>query len=340
MKNTILLIALLSIITPLFAQTNFNAEIKVENRKNGKTILNATLADKRMGKFINAEKGVFEIYYNQKMLGDTLFIDAQGFQKLKIPLYELLQIKKASLLPQDTSIPVLNSTHNNVDLNEYDTQTVSQWIGLPLGDKPFEYLQVGQIFENKYTGAQLNNIKLNQLYFDLPPNNIYDDGSMNSDSSITYANKGTSTVLIYQDKDYMHSYAPSYIQQNKFKLRIYQLDKNNQPAAELCITPILIDREPPAQNMRINLSKYKIALPQGKFMVAVEWVPSLKNLNYITWSKSTNPMGIALRPFVGVSNKKGERLNVMALDYGGNWVPFEYLLPYYTDLAISCEIGY
>lgn len=65
-----------------------------------------------------------------------------------------------------------------------------------------------------------------------------------------------------------------------------------------------------------------------------------KNLNYIFWTKNFYQPRQSLRPFIGVNNEPGVQLNVMALDYGGNWKPFDYLSPYYTDLAMECEIAY
>lgn len=46
------------------------------------------------------------------------------------------------------------------------------------------------------------------------------------------------------------------------------------------------------------------------------------------------------KPFIGINETKGNKLNVMALDYAGNWKPLDYLWPYYTDLAMQCEIEY
>lgn len=388
-------------ITALAQDSWKSASLPIVDASNGKKIDYVIVSQQKRNIFSAVDNGKLAISYNNAMMTDSLYCNATGYLGLKTTLGNILQKKEIALTPVQAQDKVgLEKTINNDRLSRYNNNLVSHWIGFPINDKPFGYLQVGQIFPNTHEQAKLKSIRLNQLYFnpllnytgteitDAPrmssmstnvpaPTNLAQtngnvnsatqnqDGAPNDESNQTKSTaRDMDAVLIYDDgsidimgytyspqglaylfetspnKSFMHSYRPSYLQTCRYRLRIYQVDVNNQPIQELCTKPIVIEREPPVDNTNIDLTKYNILVPKGRFMVAVEWIPARKNINYVFWTKLFNSMGQSMRPFVGINEERGTQLNVMALDFAGNWKPFDYLSPYYTDLAMECEIGY
>ena len=295
-------------------QKLLSATIEVKDIRSGKAVTAGVATSFPSGKFFEINKGKLELQYQQKMLTDTLFVDVQGYAKYKTTFTELLKQRKLQLTVAQTPTAIQAPNLNkNEQLNPFNNTTVLHWVGLPLNDQPFRYLQVGQIFENTHQGATLTKIKLNQLLFNTEFIGISADGSIDSGApSMVTKEKPTQTTIanlavdtsgsskrnflaftgttydfypsnaIFQespDKGFMRSYVPSDLQSNKFKLRIYQVNEKNQPITELFTNPIVVNHAQPVENMHINLSKYKISLPEGKFMIAVEWMPIRQTLS-------------------------------------------------------------
>ncbi|TKC07187.1 hypothetical protein [Pedobacter frigoris] len=336
MKKIILWYCSLCLGMTVQAQQNrLHSKLEVQDAQSGKNIAYGMLCSLNSGKCFEIENGKVEINYTQENLADTLFIDAQGYMNHKMTISDLLKEGKMKLNARPKPIIYASTNAGKKELlNGYDKQSIGQWLGLPDKDRPFRYIQMGQIFDNSYPGATLNKITLNQLLFDLPKDIVRDNGRI-------LLFRGNTDPITGTDKSsYMRSYILNQIQSSAFRLRIYQLDNDNMPIAELCQNQIKITPGFPEENIPVNLAKHNIVLPKGKFMVAVEWIQTPGNFSYIVWEQGKYNNGQSLRPFIGVNDKKGNKLNVMALDLGGNWKPFDYLSPYYTDLAMACEISY
>lgn len=315
-------------------QTMLYSKLEVQDAKSGKSIAYGMLCSFNSRKCFQIENGRVDINYTQENLADTLFIDVQGYVNHKITVADLLKVDKIRLNagPKPAISASANANKSEL-LNGYDKLSITQWLGLPDKDQPFNYLQIGQVFKNIYPGAKLNKITLNQLLFDLPKHSVYNDG-------LTSIFPGTADPIRGSNRrDFMRTYIVNQMQSNEFRLRVYQLDIDNMPIAELCQNQIKVSPGFPEENIPVNLVKYNILLPKGKFMVAVEWIQSPRNFSYVVWEQGKYKNSQSLRPFVGVNEKTGNKLNVMALDFGGNWKPFDYLSPYYTDLAMACEIS-
>lgn len=261
----------------------------------------------RAGLSITTEKdGVFIIPGNMLSMRDTIVFQAQNYVPVKMPLSMLalssnIPISKYKFDVAGTALKYKNDTVINV----IEKLEVNHYAGVDTETSYFNYLQLAQQFEAPVAGCRLNRIRVYRMAFNDPPG---------------YTS-----------------------QRAAYRLRFYDVDPvTGGPGCDLTNDVVEITDDERRQDGSA-LSKYNIIIPQKKFFVAVEWLRNVGNEGY---SMLYDPKTKAYkqrdnyRPAIGIAPKTGKKLNVWGLNFKHQWAPYNYFMPFGTDLAITATVEY
>lgn len=263
---------------------------------------------------ITTEKdGVFIIPGDLSVMRDTVILNTQGYQQRKIALHLLdgmdtIRLSKYALGRNGEKIKYDNDTL----LNNYPHKKVVHYAGVNTETANFEYLQMAQQFYVAKPGIGLKSITLNRLAFGL-------DTSPRTWSGVVRLDK------------------------TRFRLRIYDINPETKaPGRDLC-SQIIEEGVSSGRQVNVNLKKYNIVIPGTTFFVAVEWIRDFYNAGFsTTFYPKTNRINRQLnyRPTLGISPITGNKLNIWAMTFKRQWVPFTYFMPFGTDLAMNATVVY
>lgn len=262
---------------------------------------------------ITTEKdGIFKIPGNLALMRDTIILYAQNYKQSKLPLRQLnnmdtIRLVKFTDIEKITQVKYQNDTL----LNAYRKGGVVHYAGINTEIANFEYLQLAQQFYVSQPGTSLKSIRLNRLAFGL-------DRSDN-----------TWTGMVHDDI-------------TKFRIRIYDVDSvTHGPGRDLC-NKVIEESKSVGSQVSISLKKYNISIPGTSFFVAVEWMRDFYNAGYsIAYDQEgKQTRKINYRPAIGISAVTGNRLNIWALNLKREWKPYNYFMPFGTDLAMSVTVAY
>lgn len=271
------------------------------------TIIRANLS-------ITTEKdGIFVIPGNLALMRDTVIFDTQNYQQLKMPLSNLKGLDTIRL----TRI-IIRGTANKLEyqsdtlLNNFKRQDVVHYAGINTDTANFDYLQLAQQFYVTKPSIKLKSVTLYRLAFGME------------------LSKRTLTGLVRLD--------PA-----KFRIRIYDVDPiTHGPGRDLC-NKVIEEEKHSGRQLTINLKKYNIVIPDTAFFVAVEWLRDYYNAGFtMAYSAETNITlrQLNYRPAIGISAVTGNKLNIWALNFKREWMPFTYFMPFGTDLAMMAVVEY
>jgi hypothetical protein len=295
------------------AQEKMNKFLIVDSVSN-KAIPSTSVTIVRAKLSIATEKdGVFMIPGDLTAMRDTVIINSQNYQAYKIPLYLLdgmdtIRLAKYNVERFNEKLKLSNDTL----LNKYEAKKVVHYAGLNTATASFDYLQMAQQFDVNQAGVVLKSIMLNRLAFAID------------------LSSSTLTGLVRRDK-------------SKFRLRVYDIDAaTKKPGRDLC-SEIIEEDVSVGKQVSINLAKYGIKIPNNTFFVAVEWLRDYYNAGFSTVidQRTSRPKREQnYRPTLGISPATGEKLNIWAMTYKHQWVPYTYFMPYGTDMAMSAVVAY
>ncbi len=257
--------------------------------------------------------GVFIIPGDLTLMRDTLIVNSQGYQAFKIPLHLLDGMDTIHLAKY--TVPHFNEKlklSNDTLLNDYEHKKIVHYAGINTATANFDYLQMAQQFYVSQPGVLLTNITLNRLVFAID------------------LSSSTFTGMVRRDKC-------------KFRLRIYDIEAATKgPGRDLC-SKIIEEEVSVGKQVSINLKKYNIRIPDTTFFVAVEWVRDYYNAGFSTFveQRTLRPKKEQnYRPTLGISPATGNKLNIWAMNFKRQWVPYTYFMPFGTDMAMSAAIAY
>lgn len=130
---------------------------------------------------------------------------------------------------------------------------------------------------------------------------------------------------------------------SKFRIRIYDYDTiTKKPSIDLVDSVIEIEAN--KRNVKVNLEKYHILIPNKKFFIAIEWLHiTFNESNYKTKINGQKMTISQYAPFISYRKQKlnsaDENFNpkVLYLNFQGKWIP-----PYIQNinLMISAKIKF
>ncbi|TCD01173.1 hypothetical protein [Pedobacter psychroterrae] len=312
MKRMILF--LLCILTlSLKGQEKGNA-IYIADRTTKLAIPSVTVAIARAKLAITTEKdGLITIPGDLKRMRDTVIFAVQTYQTVKYALQDLSGVDTIFLNKIDAE-PLIGVTDARTELvlNDYDRKEIALYAGRQTETSRFECLQLAQQFEVSRAGMLLKQVVIGRLAF----------------------------VLDYFDTIQRDLVG---IEETTFRIRIYDVDSlTGRPGKDLC-NKIIEVRDKDNRQFTVNLSPYKIAIPNKTFFVAIEWMRDFRNMGYdmVYDEKIKKEVQIfSYRPAIGISPLISSELHIWGLDFKGNWKPYTYFSPDYTDLAIKATVAY
>ncbi len=277
-------------------------------------IPSVTVAIARAKLAITTEKdGVFTIPGDLKRMRDTVIFAVQNYQIVRYALQDLKGVDTI-FLKKINAEPLMRipDTRNELVLNDYDRKEIAVYAGRQTETSRFECLQLAQQFEVSRAGMVLKQVVIGRLAFVL---------------------------------DYFDTIQRNFIgaEETTFRVRIYDVDSlTGRPGKDLC-NKIIEVRDKDNRQLTVNLNTYKIFIPNKTFFVAIEWMRDFRNMGYdmVYDEKIKKEVQIvSYRPAIGISPLISSKLHIWGLDFKGNWKPYTYFSPDYTDLAIKATVAY
>jgi hypothetical protein len=292
------------------AQEKINTFHIVDNE--GKTAVpSATITILKAKLSITTEAdGIFIIPGDLSVMRDTVIVNAQNYQQLKIALNKLhgMDTLKLSKL-ENQPIMAIAILNQDTLLNNYKRKEIGYYAGISTKTAAFNYLQLAQQFDITKSGIKLTKVVVNRLAFN-----------------------GFTTSSGYVD-----------VEPTKFRIRIYDIDPvTNGPGRDLCNKIIEVNNTDSKQ-LGISLKKYNITIPNTTFFVAIEWMRDFTNIGYsmlYNEKHGKDEKHINYRPAIGISPIKGKKLNIWGLNFEHEWKLYTYFSPDWTDLAVKAVVEY
>ncbi|MES2808669.1 MAG: hypothetical protein V4619_08605 [Bacteroidota bacterium] len=259
--------------------------------------------------------GLFAIPGNLTSMSDTMFLNAQNYAPLKLPLNSLSAMPEIALkrLPATTQTALLKKYNRRVVLNNYNPDQVGHYAGMPAENAPFNYLQLAQLFQTDASHNHIVNISINKtrgMHLTRFRIRIY------SVDAIT-GGPGTDVCDKIIDVD--------------------NFDEIEETTMRRVNTKTVIEK----RVIEIDLKKAGIVIPLKSFYIAIEWLRNNYNQSMGRfYNSATNKFETinVYRPFIGISPVKGEKLNIWALNFDRKWIPYNHFSPFGTDLAIQLTV--
>lgn len=253
------------------------------------------------------DDGIFNIPGDLGKMRDTLILSAQNYITLKLPLNKINGIDtiylKRLTIDSASSRPDLRTDSL---LNDFSRKDIVHYAGIHTETSLFAYLQLAQQFDVPRSGVLLRGLVVNRLAFIVGPDR-------------------------------------AGLEVTTFRIRVYDIDSvTGGPGKDLCNQLIEI-KDKDNRQFRVNLNQYNIILPNKTFFVAIEWLRDFRNMGYTMVYDEKLMRDVQLvnyRPTIGISPVKGSKLNIWAMDFKGQWKPYTYFSPDYTDLAIKARVAY
>lgn len=275
-------------------------------------IPSVTIAISRAKLAITTEKdGLFSIPGDLKRMRDTVIVAAHTYQTARYALSDLSGVDTIFLEKVDAKlVSQWKEAREELELNDYNRKEIVLYAGRHTETSQFEYLQLAQQFDVDRAGMHLKRIVVGRLAF-----------------VVDYLTQGDFVGM----------------EVTTFRIRIYDIDSlTGGPGKDLCNEVIEVkDKE--SRQLTVNLSGYKIYIPNKTFFVAVEWMRDFRNMGYdLVYDEKLKKevQLVSYRPAIGISPLISSKLNIWGLDFKGNWKPYTYFSPDYTDLAIKATVAY
>jgi hypothetical protein len=231
--------------------------------------------------------GMITVPGNLINVRDTMVINAQNYAPFKLSLKALaatttIELKKLTPTP---AVSLLRKYKKEVVLNDYNSDLVGHYAGMPAENAPFNYLQIAQFFQTDAEHNHVVKININKtrgMALTKFRVRIYD-------VDITTGGPGNDICDKIIDVD--------------------NFDEVEEATMRRTSTKAVIE----ARVIDIDLKKANVVIPVKRFYIAVEWLRSQSNMAI---GRFYNPTAekfesvIVYLPFIGLSPVTGKKLNI------------------------------